>query len=91
MQNYSELTDKLAVQVRDAVTQAEQMTTDLLATIGESVTEMTAKLPAVEIPGLAALPQPKELVASAFELVEWVFSAQKTFVSNLFDKVPASA
>ena len=67
----------------NAVRKSEETVIDAIKTWVETVQSMSPKIPSVQVPGADKLPNPQEVVASAYDFAEQLLATQRKFAEEV--------
>jgi len=67
----------------NAVRKSEETVIDAIKTWVETVQSISPKIPSVQVPGADKLPNPQEVVASAYDFAEQLLATQRKFAEEV--------
>ena len=76
-------TQGLQEEFLNAVRKSEETVIDAIKTWVETVQSMSPKIPSVQVPGADKLPNPQEVVASAYDFAEQLLATQRKFAEEV--------
>jgi len=76
-------TQGLQEEFLNAVRKSEETVIDAIKTWVETVQSISPKIPSVQVPGTDKLPNPQEVVASAYDFAEQLLATQRKFAEEV--------
>jgi len=76
-------TQGLQEEFLNAVRKSEETVIDAIKTWVETVQSISPKIPSVQVPGADKLPNPQEVVASAYDFAEQLLATQRKFAEEV--------
>ena len=76
-------TGELQEEFLNTIRESQETVIDAIRSWVESVQSITPKIPAVQVPGAEKLPEPEEVVASAYDFAEQLLASQRKFAEEV--------